>query len=173
VPKSTTTTTLTLSTGSGSYGTLGARLRGGRGLGPCGVGGHLLGGVGAVERFGGTGWVGGGDTVEAVVGGAVIGEPATAAAAAAAPVVAGYELVHRWCSTHQRHSDLYGGPTVGRFSPKIHPPTCTVNGCDRPYYAKGKCRPHHERAQHWTASAPPPGRSAEVVSGCDNDELST
>ena len=53
----------------------------------------------------------------------------------------------RYCSTHQRHAQLYGDPLIGRFSPKTHPDTCTVDGCDRPYRSRGMCRSHYERAR--------------------------
>lgn len=41
--------------------------------------------------------------------------------------------------THQRHKLLYGDPIAGRFSPKTHPLICAIEGCDRPYRAKGLC----------------------------------
>jgi hypothetical protein len=28
---------------------------------------------------------------------------------------------------------------------RLHPPTCGVDGCDRPYKALGLCRPHYQR----------------------------
>ena len=56
----------------------------------------------------------------------------------------------RYCSTHQRHLHLYGDPLAGRFSPKTHPDTCSVDGCDRPYRARGLCKLHYDRA--WTAA---------------------
>lgn len=51
----------------------------------------------------------------------------------------------RLCGTHERHQGLYGDPTAGRFSPKTHPATCAVEGCDEPYRAKGLCKQHYER----------------------------
>ena len=53
----------------------------------------------------------------------------------------------RYCSTHQCHAQLYGDPLAGRFSPKAHPATCTVDGCDRPYRSRGMCRRHYEQAR--------------------------
>ncbi|WP_375431011.1 helix-turn-helix domain-containing protein [uncultured Friedmanniella sp.] len=51
------------------------------------------------------------------------------------------------CTTHQQHRKLYGDPTAGRFSPKVHPATCWVDDCSRTYYARGLCRAHYERAR--------------------------
>lgn len=40
--------------------------------------------------------------------------------------------------------ELYGDPTAGRFSPKTHPAVCSVEGCDRPYRARGLCKRHYD-----------------------------
>ena len=57
----------------------------------------------------------------------------------------------RLCSTHRRHERQYGDPTAGRFNTTSHSPTCSVDGCDRPYSAKGMCRPHYVRWQRTKA----------------------
>lgn len=63
----------------------------------------------------------------------------------------------RLCSTHRRHERLYGDPTAGPFNETGHSPTCSVDGCDRPYSAKGFCRPHYVRWQRTRASEESPG----------------
>ena len=57
----------------------------------------------------------------------------------------------RWCRTHRRHEQQYGDPTAGPFNQTSHSPTCSVDGCDRRYSAKGRCRPHYVRHQRATA----------------------
>ena len=56
----------------------------------------------------------------------------------------------RWCRTHRRHEQQFGDPTAGPFQQTSHSPTCSVDGCDRPYSAKGLCRPHYVRHQRAT-----------------------
>lgn len=51
----------------------------------------------------------------------------------------------RYCGTHDAHHRRFGDPTAGRFRPKVHPPTCAVEGCDGTYYAVGLCRRHYSR----------------------------
>ena len=58
----------------------------------------------------------------------------------------------RLCSTHRRHERQYGDPTAGPFNQTNHSPSCSVDGCDRPYSAKGLCRPHYVRHQRVTAA---------------------
>ncbi len=67
----------------------------------------------------------------------------------------------RLCSTHRRHERLYGDPTAGPFNATSHSPTCSVDGCDRPYSAKGLCRPHYVGRQRASAAQ----RSLEDSSG--------
>ncbi len=80
----------------------------------------------------------------------------------------------RWCNTHDLHNRLYGHPAAGRFSPKTHPAVCSVDGCGRPYRARGLCKSHYDNtwppAQHispgsWRAASQPaqhhPRRAAE------------
>ena len=66
----------------------------------------------------------------------------------------------RWCRTHRRHEQQYGDPTAGPFRQTSHSPTCSVDGCGRPYSAKGLCRPHYVRHQRATAGGPLPGSSS-------------
>lgn len=57
----------------------------------------------------------------------------------------------RLCSTHRRHEQLYGDPTVGPFNVISHAATCSIDGCERPYSAKGLCRPHYVRERRAAA----------------------
>ena len=51
----------------------------------------------------------------------------------------------RLCSTHRLHKRLHGEPTAGTFNIMTHPKVCGVEGCERPYHAKGMCRSHYVR----------------------------
>ena len=66
----------------------------------------------------------------------------------------------RLCRTHRRHERQYGDPIAGPFNQTNHSPTCSVDGCDRPYSAKGLCRPHYVRHQRATADARPSGSAS-------------
>ncbi len=69
----------------------------------------------------------------------------------------------RWSNTHHLHNRLYGDPTAGRFSSKTHPDVCSVDGCGRPYRARGLCKSHYD--QHLAARAAPIAGIAEGRAG--------
>lgn len=61
----------------------------------------------------------------------------------------------RLSATHEWHERRYGDATTGPFKTMTHPSACTIEGCDRPYHAKGMCRPHYVQSKRAKARVDP------------------
>lgn len=52
-----------------------------------------------------------------------------------------------WRAKSYRQHKAKGGLTMAEFHAGRAPDVCTVEGCDRPYLAKGECKLHYGRTQ--------------------------
>lgn len=73
------------------------------------------------------------------------------------------------CRRHHYRLYTYGDPLAGGPERDVHPPAeCTVEGCGRPYSAKGYCTKHYVQWKRTGTPTPdvPPPRLCSIL-GCD------
>jgi hypothetical protein len=75
---------------------------------------------------------------------------------------------HGWCNAHYQRWWRYGDPLGGGpMKPQSHESTCSIDGCDRPYFGRGWCNAHWTR---WRRHGDPlgGGTSHDPNRRCEN-----